>query len=230
METDVSTEVQIKIAETKVLSDGYSNYAIESAERYRGAAGDLKLIKEKTRELNETRMSLTRPIEDSKKRIIALFKVPLDCLTHAEGIVKRAMISWQSEQEKKRQAEMDRLAEIQRKEAEKLRRQAEKEAARVGSLKTQKAKDAAAAKAEELKVKAEDVTAIVPEVESKVEDIAGISTRKVWKFKIIDQNKIPREYMIPDEKYIGQIVRVSKGDREIPGIEIYSEDIISSRK
>ncbi len=229
METKLPENVQIQIAETKVLSDGYFDYAIDTTEKYVASADDLKRIKAKAKELNDTRMSLTRPIEESKKKIIAFFREPLEYLARAEIAVKKAMIGWQTEQERIRREEEAKLAEIQRKEAERLQREADKEAARAESLKTDKAKAAAAAKAEELKAQAEATTAIAPTVESTVEEVSGISTRKVWKFKIEDISKLPREYMIPDEKYIGQIVRASKGKKEIPGVKIYSEDVIASR-
>ncbi len=229
METKLPENVEIQIAETKVMSDAYFNYAIDTSDKYLASADDLKKIKAKAKELTDTRMSLTRPIEESKKKIIAFFKEPLDYLVRAETAVKKAMIGWQAEQERLRREEEARLAEIQRKEAERLRKEAEKEAARAELLKTDKAKAAAAAKAEELKAKAEATTAIAPTVESTVEEVAGISTRKVWKFKIEDISKLPREYMIPDEKYIGQMVRASKGRKEIPGVKIYSEDVIASR-
>ena len=229
MENIVPTEVQIKIAETKVMLDNYSNYGVATAEEYQGAGADLRTIKAKAKELTETRMSLTRPIEESKKKIIALFKEPLSYLEQAEAAIKKAMIGWQTKQEKIRQAEEARLAEIQRKEAERLRIQAEKEEARANSLKTLKAQEAAAAKAEELKAQAEEATSVTPIVESRIEEVQGVSTRKIWKFEIVDIDKLPREYMLPNEKYIGQIVRVSQGNREIPGVRIYSEDVISSR-
>jgi len=229
VESVVPVEVQKKIQETEALSTAYAGYSIDCPEKYQASAADLKLIKTKFKELTDTRMSLTRPIEESKKRIIALFQRPLDFLSQAELSIKKAMVGWQTEQERIRRAEQARLDEIQRKEAEKLRQQAEKEAARAESLKTEKGQAAALAKAEELKAKAEVVTSITPTVESKVEEVEGVSTRKIWKFKIVDVNKIPREYLIPDEKYIGQIVRASKGKKLIEGIEIYSEDVISSR-
>ncbi len=229
METALSTEVQTKIKESEALSTTYDNYAIVSAEQYQYSAEDLKKIKAKAKELTDTKMSLTRPIEESKMKIIALFKKPLDFLANAESFVKKAMVVWQTEQEKIRRAEEARLAEIQRVEAEKLRVKAEKEAARAESLKTEKAREAAKAKAEELNAQAEATTAVAPIVESKVEEVSGISTRKVWKFEIQEIDKLPREYMIPDEKYIGQIVRASKGKKEIPGAKIYSEDTIASR-
>lgn len=230
METIVPVEVQVKLDATKALANTYEGYIVDSNQKYQASADDLKIIKAKAKELTDTRMSLTRPIEESKKKIIALFKVPLDFLTQAEGYVKRAMISWQTEQEKIRRAEEERLAKIQREEAAKLQQQAAKEAERAANLKTDAAKQRAAAKAEELKAEAEAATAIAPTVESKVEEVSGISTRKEWKFRITDASSIPREYLIPDEKYIGQIVRASKGKKQIAGIEMYSEDIIVSRR
>ena len=110
-----------------------------------------------------------------------------------------------------------------------MKKLADKEAERAAGLKTDAAKEKAAIKAAELEAEAEAATAIEPVVESKVEDVAGISTRTNWKFKIVDELLIPREYLIPDEKYIGQIVRAGKGKKQIPGIEIYSENIIASR-
>lgn len=224
----VPIEVQTKLEQTEKLCSTYDNYIIENSGAYQVSAEDLKSIKAKAKELDETRKSLTRPIEESKKKIIALFKVPLDFLAQAEASVKKAMVGWQKKQEEKRRAEEARLAEIQRQEAEKLRKQAEKEAARAESLKTEKARAEAKAKAEKLQAKAVATTAISPVVESKVDDISGIKKRRDWKFRIIDANQIPREYLIPDEKYIGQIVRASKGKKEIPGVEIYFEDNISS--
>ena len=225
----VPAEVQTKIRETTESLSIYDNYTIDSIEKYRVSADDVKAIKAKYKELDDTRKSLTAPIEESKKKIIALFKPPLDFLKRAEEAVKKAMVTWQTEQEKIRRAEEQRLAEIQRKEAEKLQAQAAKEAARAEKLKTDKARAAAQAQAEKLQAEAVAVTSIAPVVESNVEEVAGISTRKIWKFKILNVDDIPREYMIPDEKFIGQIVRASKGKKAIPGIEIYSEGIIASR-
>lgn len=52
--------------------------------------------------------------------------------------------------------------------------------------------------------------------------VAG--TTKVWKWKITDVNLIPREYMTPDQGMITAAVK--GGSREIPGIEIYYEEMI----
>ncbi len=229
-EVIVPVEVQTKIKETTESLSIYDNYIIESLEKYRTSAEDLKSIKAKAKELDETRKSLTAPMDESKKKIIALFKQPLDFLKQAEESVKKAMVNWNTIQEEIRQAEEARLAQLQRQEADKLRQQAAKEVAKIELLKTEKAKEAARVKAEKLQAEAVATIAIAPVVESKAEEISGISTRKVWQFRILNADDIPREYMMPDEKYIGQIVRASKGKKEIPGIKIYSEDTIASTR
>ena len=47
--------------------------------------------------------------------------------------------------------------------------------------------------------------------------------RTVWKFKVVDESLVPREYMQPNEKLIGGTIRSSKGKMKIPGIEAYEE-------
>jgi hypothetical protein len=47
--------------------------------------------------------------------------------------------------------------------------------------------------------------------------------RKFWKFKIVDESKIPSEYWTIDEKKIGSEVRSKKDNAKIPGVEVYYE-------
>lgn len=61
-------------------------------------------------------------------------------------------------------------------------------------------------------------------VQRQVPKTVGVSSSQMWKFRITDVDKIPREFMVPDEKMIGQIVRASKSKTNIPGIEVYTED------
>ena len=213
----VPVEVQKKAEETEALAKNYDNYAITSTETYTEAGEHLKLIKAKTREFDELRKSLTKPLDESKKRIMDFFKRPVDFLSRAESSVKSAMLSWQREQERIRREEEQRLAEIQRKEAEKLRKQAERAEAK-GNID----------KAEELKVKSIETQTIAPVVESKVEKISGILTKKIWKFRVLDITKIPREYLIPNEKILGELARATKGKFKIEGIEFYSENVIAA--
>lgn len=60
--------------------------------------------------------------------------------------------------------------------------------------------------------------------------LEGASIKKTWKFRIIKKDLIPHEYWMLDLQKIGKDVRESKGKINIPGIEIYAEDIVSARK
>jgi hypothetical protein len=250
-EMAIKEQDRIKIKEAEQLSEAYYTYQIVDNEKYQTAANDLKLIKTKTSELEELRKSLTKPLDESKKRIMDLFRIPLERLVQAENIVKRAMLFWHQKQEQIRQEKEQKLQEMARKEEERLRKikdeqekaWREKEEAKreeASRLEAQgKAKEAekarieaekAGAKAAERAEQAQEISIPAPTLEPKIEKIEGISTKKIWKFRIINVNLIPRDYLIPNEKILGEIARTTSGTLKISGIEFYSEEIITSRK
>lgn len=226
----IPVEVQKVVEQTEIMVKTYDNYLISTQETYANAGEDLRAIKSKSKELDDLRKSLTKPLDESKKRIMEFFNRPLDFLAKAESAVKSAMLKYQQAQEAIRRAEEKRLADIQRKAAEELERQAREAEEKAGKLKSAKAKEAAELKAKELREKAAVTEAIAPAVESKVEAVAGISTRTIWRFRIVDVNKIPREYMIPDEKLIDSFGKATRGQKKIEGVEFYSDEIISARR
>lgn len=57
---------------------------------------------------------------------------------------------------------------------------------------------------------------------------AGISTRTVWKWKLIDANLVPREYWAIDAARVQEHVSTFKGQSQIPGIEAFPETGIAS--
>lgn len=48
-------------------------------------------------------------------------------------------------------------------------------------------------------------------------------TRTIWKFEIVREDDIPREYMLPDISGIGKVVRALGEKAHIPGIRIFKE-------
>lgn len=56
---------------------------------------------------------------------------------------------------------------------------------------------------------------------------ASASVRKVWKWKITDASQVPREFLTVDSVLVNEAVR--RGEREIPGIEIYQENEVAIR-
>jgi len=66
-----------------------------------------------------------------------------------------------------------------------------------------------------------------------VVEIKESGTRKNWKYRIVDAKLIPPMFMIPamvNEVLIGKTVKSASGNIEIPGVEIYSEDILAGAK
>ena len=219
METTITKETELKAIDAEVLAKTYEQYAISTAVEYENSAQDLKKVKDKYKELDELRKSMTAPLDESKRKIMGFFKKPLDFLEKAKQKIEFVMKKFQREQEIKRQEEEDRLASLQRKEAEKLHARAEKAAEKGQSE-----------KAEALQQQALETEIVRPIVVSEVPKIAGISSRTNWKFMIENVDLIPRKYMTPDLLRIGELARATKGTLKIPGVKFYKEIGIISRR
>lgn len=126
--------------------------------------------------------------------------------------------------EMERRAEEARLQEQARAEAEAEAKRQSEEQAIADAIELEAAGDtkgAAAVLANPVPQQIYVPPVILPKQTPKT---VGVSSSQVWKFRITDVDKIPREFMVPDEKMIGQIVRASKSKTNIPGIEAYPED------
>ncbi|MBT9143618.1 MAG: hypothetical protein DDT29_02026 [Dehalococcoidia bacterium] len=194
--------------------------AVYNADDYQSASKVLKAIKSHLKEVEDLRKGMTKPLDAAKAKIMAFFKPVTESLTNAETRTKKAMLAWQAEEEQKRLEEERRLQALARKEQERLDRLAAERAQRwedKGQLE----------KAEQIR---DSVPVIpVPIVVREAPKAEGISTRAIWKFRIVSGEKIPREYLIPNEKMLGDFARATKGTIAIPGIEFYAEEILASR-
>ena len=242
-------QIEMQAQEAAAMLARYTNFAVTTADQYECAAAVLKEIKGKTAEIEDLRKSLTRPLDDSKKRIMDLFRRPLDMLTAAEGKVKRALLTYQQEQERIRQ-EAERVARAaQQKEQErlaKLQREAEARAAAAVAEGNEK-------KAAEAKKKAEEFAPT--SVQSFVPAVKGLSTKKTWRAEIVNAAAIPvgdnvvvekkvitekgfareeliyrRGLWVLDQSFVDKQAAASTGTLAIPGIRIYSEDTMASGK
>lgn len=75
--------------------------------------------------------------------------------------------------------------------------------------------------------KSEVVVPVVNDIKTQRGDVATTTVKKVWKWELIDAQKIPREYLCPDPVKIGEAIR--SGVREIEGVRIYQDEQISIR-
>ena len=138
-----------------------------------------------------------------------------DPLKAAEDVVKGKMGRFQAEQERIRREEEDRLRAAALKEAEEQRI---KEAVQL----EQQGHDEAAEALIEAPVRPAPV--VVPKTTPKV---AGVSTRVIWRHRIVNAALIPPEYMMPDEKKIGAHGRSMRESASIPGVEFKAESSVA---
>lgn len=243
--TPEAREVQAEADQALAVA---TEYRVTTQGEYSAAGEELTRIKAAQKRLDETRKSLTKPLDESKKRIMDFFRAPAEKLADAEKAIKGACIGYQQEQERIRREEQrmaeeaarkerDRLERLRiaaeqkarEKEAELRRQAAEANAAERAKIEARMQADAdrAAAKQSELEERAAAVMA--PVIHREAPKVEGISTRTVWKFRITDARKLPPQYTLPDEVKIRKVVQALKGDTIIPGVEVYAEESMAAR-
>jgi len=181
--------------------------------------------KAEQKRLDAERVELVDPLNKVVKRINGMYKPVLDVLGQAETIVKRAIGSYQQEQERIAREEAARAEEAARKERERLEKQAEKLEAKG---KTEQAQD----KLEQ----AASVVAVIPQATPA--KVVGISSSKVWKAEVTDTVavcKLIAEGVLPptlvDFKAIelNRVATTWQNTREFAGLRIYSDVRVASR-
>jgi len=159
------------------------------------------------------------------KTIVAARTSHLAPLQAAERVVKKKIGEWHTKQEAIRQQELAAARQAAREEAQRI---AEEEAInRAVELECQgRTEEAVAAIESPLPVQPK------PVVSTPQPQLAGVSVRKVWKFRIINQAQIAPEFMVPDTTKIGQLVRTlgaSAGSTIGAGIEIYQDEVVTAK-
>ena len=181
---------------------------IDSHEMYQVAADELAAIKGKVKGLEEQRTKLVAPLNQVVKDINAMFKPPMDFLTQAESTIKRSMLTYQEDVDRRRREEEARAraaAEAARERARiEQERAATAEKARLEQERLEQERQAALAagdtvKAAKIEAKAEGAqevaearmagldgaaaTVVAAPVVATVQDIpkvSGVSTRAQW--------------------------------------------------
>lgn len=197
---------------------------VTSPETEHEAAEALKAIKRKVKDLNDQRLQMTRPLDESKKKIMALFKTPIEALTECERRLKNGIANYQHKVEQERRQLEAQARERARKEQERLRKRAEA-AAEKGQ----------AEKAEVLEDQAEQVAA--PTL-AKREAPSGVSTRVVWEAEVTDKMALikavaaghaPHTLLEPNMTVLNQQARALKDAMTYPGVKAKSKKSVAVR-
>ena len=210
---DVEQQALVIIEEARAL-------AIKTDQDYEYGGAFLTRIKGVRSQIKDVFEPIIKAAHAAHKEAVAQRKGVEAPMIEAEGIVKSSMATFY------RAKEAERLAqeEEQRRQA---REQAEKEAlARAVELEDQ-------GKAEEAEALIERPVApvVVPAPAIQKPQAAGVSVRKVWKFRMVNPAAVNARFLVPDEKAIGKVVRAMGADagEMVGGIEVYAEEIVSAR-
>lgn len=217
------------------------NYRIDCPEMAEAAADDLGQIKAKIKALDEQRLSMTRPLDEAKKRIMELFERPRSVLVRAEAALKASLLTWQDSERKRLEAERKAQEEALRKQQEAMRRQQEeaerkaKEAAASGDT---TAAVEAEAQAQAIAATAEAVAHMAPAVTAAPAKIAGVSTREDWKCELVDLMTLVKavaageasiELLEFNQKEANKRAKALKQEFKVPGLRAYAEQVMSAR-
>lgn len=150
-------------------------------------------------------------------------KAMLEPLNKAERLIKGKMAEYQREQEAKERAIREEMERRKREEAERLLKEAQEREAAGDML----GADLALAQAEL-------VESAAPVATIQQASAAGVSSRKVWKARVVDESLVPIEVagvvIRPvDLSALNNLAKATKGKAKIPGVEFYEDYIMSAR-
>lgn len=224
--TESLTEVPGREVATEAVSwpDRARALAVTTPETYSLAAEMLLGIKALRRKIADTfdpHIKRAYDVHRGLTREKADAEAPL---TETERIVKDKLASYDQEQERQqreRQRQADALAR-QHEEDERLERAAAMELAGKAHGDTELVAEAEALIAEPAPM------VVAAPVAKATPKVAGISYRDAWKFRIVNEAVIPRQYLSVNESAIRSVVNGLKDKANIPGVEVYSERVVAA--
>jgi len=191
--------------ERDALLKSIAKTTVESEDEKLQASDWLVRVRGFLKTAEERRKALVGPLNDQVKAINSAFSNALISAKEAETNLNRGISDFYLEQQR-----------LQRLEQARLDRLAEKRA------------DRAEAKGEVPPIP-EIIAPIAAQPEkTTVTEVGKVTMSQIWKWRLVDINKVPREYFVLDEAKLTKVVRA--GIRDIPGIYVYSEPITTVRR
>lgn len=205
------------VTEAKAWPDRALGTVIYDADTYAAACGFLLGIKDLRTKIGDTFNPHIKRAHDAHK---ALLKEKSDAeapLIEAERILKTTIADYDREQEQIRLAEQRRLDEEARRIAEERQ------------LEEAVALEAAGATTEAVAVLETPVQPVpLAPVQKAVPKVAGVSLKKVYAFRIVDESKVPDQYKVIDESKIRGVVRSLGLAANIPGVQVYEDTQVAA--
>lgn len=238
---DITPEAYVAAADAEKALEMASNIIVTSHDEYKSASHDLMLVKKKLNELEAQRKSITQPMHEAKTRVMDFFRKPTDFLKDAEKAIKKALLTYDQEEERKRK-EAARLAAIEEEKcqaAAKLEQEKrEAEALELAEMAKDEGDDTLAEQILEEATQPIEPAPVVPTPIYNAPKAEGISKRDNWKGECLSLNdliaavaagKASPSLLMANTTAINQMAKATKGNVKIDGIRFYNDPIISSR-
>ncbi len=168
--TPIKTEVD-------ALLYNFQDVEIASPEQYSEASDILRTVQLRAKQIEEKRLSYTRPLDASKNQIMHDFKLVLEPLEKFIDELKAKMIGFAKAEQAKRDKEQKEIEAVALKEA--------KETGQSEIV----------------------VPIVNEPVKTTRSSLASTTIKKTWKGKVVDESLIPREYLSVDQVKINAAVR-----------------------
>jgi len=205
---DLTPEVE---SQSLAIPEQAQAMVIDSKESMTEADNFKKTIKALIKEIDNTFKPLADKAHQAHRAITSKWNETKQPLISADNLITTKAKAYLKEEEKKRQEEERRLREVARREEE------ERRLAEALELEAEGNKEEAQAIIEEpMQFIAPTVTADIPKLDKRM-------YRKNWKWRVMDMDKIPRQYLTTNDAVINGLVRSLKGAARIPGIQVYEE-------
>ncbi len=200
-----------ELTEIESLIVLYQGRELESDENYETAGEHLKTCKSLTKQIRDFMSPIVKAAHEAHKAAKARENETLAPIKKAQTVIGGVMGAYQTEL-----AEARRIAEAEE------RARLEQEAAKAKEqyvdvlIENDRCDEAEA-------VEAAPPMRQEPKIFDAAPKVTGTAVRTTWCFEIVNPNALPRDYLIPDEKGIGAVVRARQDNTDIPGVRVWPE-------
>lgn len=196
------TIIQELESQHEILFSWLDGVSVTTDVEQKGAEDMLIVARKAVKEATDKRMELTRPLDESKKRIMELFQPYLDRLNYGITAVNIALGRWH--EKKRAEAEAERLAALA------------EEAVRIAD-----AHDAG----EIIEPLSRPMVAAVEKTSRA--HLGTVSYQPDWDIQVVDPNQVPRDLCEPSMPRIR--ARVKSGITSIPGVLVTRKYVTTTR-
>lgn len=221
---------------------------IDSQEMLDIAGDELRSIVTRKKEIEELRLSITRPMDEAKSRVMDLFKVPTNRLIDAENLLRTEITRYTQEQARiddQRRRDHEAQLELERAQQEQIADQAAAEAEAARKSGDIEAAAIATARVEAAQEAILSVDVAPPVAVVRTAKTAGISSRENWKAEVTDFKKLVIAaaerakngddfllgFLDPNTKALSASAKSMKSKLSVPGVRIYNDPSLAvSRK